>query len=152
MSVGALVLSVAGPMLENPRSRAGRLMQRWREAVGPEVARHCEPDRLGREGVLTIRVDSPVWTHQLLHMKREILERLARFFPEVAIRDLRFRHGELRGAVAPAPPPPVLPPNLPEERIRAASLAGVVQDPGVRTALTRLLLAALARCRAPSRH
>ena len=69
------------------------LAQRWEEAVGPEVARHCRPIGV-RQGVLEASVDSSVWAQQLQLRRPEILQALRRTLGEGAPTDMRFRMGQ----------------------------------------------------------
>jgi predicted nucleic acid-binding Zn ribbon protein len=69
-----------------------RIAACWEEAVGSEVASHCQPSAL-RGGVLEVTVDSSVWC-QHLQMRREgILQGLHSVLGADAPRDLRFRVG-----------------------------------------------------------
>jgi len=69
-----------------------RVAERWEAAVGPEVARHCQPVRM-RHGVLEARVDSGMWCQQLLLQRTELLAGLRRELGDAAPRDLRLRVG-----------------------------------------------------------
>ena len=73
-------------------AKAHRLALCWKQAVGPEVAAHCEPVGL-RGGVLEARVDSSVWSQQLQLRSPEILAALRRELGEEAPTALRFRVG-----------------------------------------------------------
>lgn len=72
--------------------RAHRVGQRWQEAVGPEVAAHCQPVGV-RNGVLEARVESSVWAQQLQLRTPEILEALRRVLGDEAPTAVRFRVG-----------------------------------------------------------
>jgi len=88
--------SLLGKVLEDlgmeAASRAHEVNQRWEEAVGSEVAAHCQPVGL-RNGVLEARVDSSVWAQQLQLRTPEILEALRGVLGEEAPTALRFRVG-----------------------------------------------------------
>lgn len=88
--------SLLGKVLEDlgmeAASRAHEVSQRWEEAVGSEVAAHCQPVGL-RNGVLEARVDSSVWAQQLQLRTPEILEALRGVLGEEAPTALRFRVG-----------------------------------------------------------
>lgn len=69
-----------------------RIAERWEAAVGPEVARHCQPERL-QGTVLEATVDTSVWCQELqLHLPA-ILAALRREFGPEAPTDLRLRVG-----------------------------------------------------------
>jgi len=85
------------------------LAARWREVVGPEIARRTEPVKLvkGRNGgpsSLEIRVAGPA-AAIIQHQAHEILARVNLFLGPEAVQKLRIVQGPLRRAEAPAPPP-----------------------------------------------
>lgn len=148
-SVGALIQTVAGHVLGQPRGKAQKLRWDWRQVVGAQVAQHTEPARLAN-GILTIRVDSPVWNTQLHHLKPELLEKLQNRLPPGTLRDIRFRHGSLNTLpdwLKPKPVPPSLPAPCEEDQRRAADLVANVDDPDLRDVLRRIVLAHMTRSR-----
>ena len=54
----------------------GGVMSRWREAVGPDVAEHCEPEGF-TDGVLAVRAATTAWATQLRMLTGHVLTRLA---------------------------------------------------------------------------
>ena len=56
-------------------ARVLRIAEHWEEAVGSEVARHCEPTAL-RGDVLEVTADSSVWCLQLQLLGPEMLASL----------------------------------------------------------------------------
>lgn len=79
---------------------AGALQARWREIVGPEVARRTEPVKLtrGRGGApssLEIRVAGPA-AAIIQHQAHEILARVNLFLGAEAVQKLRVVQGPLR--------------------------------------------------------
>lgn len=86
----------------------GTLTARWREVVGPEIARRTEPVKLvkGRGGgpsVLEVRVAGPAATI-IQHQAHEILARVNIFLGPEAVQKLRIVQGPLRRAETAAPP------------------------------------------------
>jgi hypothetical protein len=86
---------------------AGALQARWREVVGPEVARRTEPVKLvkGRNGgpsSLEIRVAGPS-AALIQHQAHEILARVNLFLGADAVQKLRIVQGPLRQAEPQAP-------------------------------------------------
>jgi predicted nucleic acid-binding Zn ribbon protein len=69
-----------------------RIAACWEEAVGPEIASHCQPSAL-RGAVLEVTVDSSVWCQHVQMRRDEILEGLRRALGSDAPADLRFRLG-----------------------------------------------------------
>ncbi|OGW59245.1 MAG: hypothetical protein A2V83_05080 [Nitrospirae bacterium RBG_16_64_22] len=71
-----------------------RVIERWAEAVGPEIARHtCALRVSGR--VLHVTVDTSPWAQELSLLKPLILEALARVGGKSVVRDVRFAVGVL---------------------------------------------------------
>jgi predicted nucleic acid-binding Zn ribbon protein len=91
-AVRSVLDRVLGDLGLEAATRVVRLRERWEEAVGPEVARHCEPFAL-RGSVLEARVDSSVWCQQLQLERPRILAALRETFGDDAPADLRFRVG-----------------------------------------------------------
>lgn len=90
--LGVLVPRVLEDLGLDASLRVLRVVERWEEAVGPEIARHCRPAAL-RDGTLEVEVDTSVWAQQLQLRVPEILAALARVLGEEAPRALRFRLG-----------------------------------------------------------
>ena len=90
--VGALVPGVLRDLGLAESARALRVAERWEEAVGSEVARHCRPGVL-RDGVLETIADSSVWCQQLQLQRPELLAALAEVLGPDAPRDLWQRVG-----------------------------------------------------------
>ncbi len=90
--VGSLMGTVLSELGLEAASAAFQVSQRWEEAVGPEIARHCRPIGL-RADVLELSVDSSVWCQELQLQRLEILEALRRVLGDESPGDLRFRVG-----------------------------------------------------------
>ena len=107
----------------------GALMARWREVVGPDIARRTEPVKLvkGRNGgpsSLEIRVAGPA-AAIIQHQAHDILARVNLFLGAEAVQKLRIVQGPLRGTGEAAPPPRrrAAPLDAAEEAKLAESLA-----------------------------
>ncbi len=147
--IGTIIQHVAGRLLEQPRSKAQKLYREWRQAVGEQVAQHSEPARLAG-GILTVRVDSPVWNSQLHHLKEELLEKIQHRLPPGTVREIRFRQESLHllpDWLTPKPPPPPFPEPCTEDERRATERVAEVSDPELREALYRLVLTHMTRMR-----
>lgn len=88
---------------------AGALQARWREVVGPEIAKRTEPVKLtkGRNGgpsSLEIRVAGPA-AAIIQHQAHEILARVNLFLGAEAVQKLRIVQGPLQVRAAVASPP-----------------------------------------------
>lgn len=85
---------------------AGALTARWKEVVGPEIARRTEPVKLtrGRNGgpaTLEIRVAGPA-AAIIQHQAHEVLARVNLFLGPDAVQKLRIVQGPLQRAEPPA--------------------------------------------------
>ena len=85
---------VLGDLGMEAAARSYRIGERWEEAVGADIARHCRPVAL-RGGRLEARVDSSVWCQQLQLQSPQILAMLKEVLGDEAPRELRFRVGPL---------------------------------------------------------
>jgi predicted nucleic acid-binding Zn ribbon protein len=90
--VGSLVPRVLADLGLASSARVLRLADCWEEAVGPEVARHCQPTALQGD-VLEATVDSSVWCQQLQLQRGEILAALRRVAGDDAPTSLWLRVG-----------------------------------------------------------
>ena len=121
---------------------ATELVTRWGEIVGPEIAAHCEPEKIQwprpyenedqQPGTLVLRVEGPT-AIEIQHLSKIILERVNRFFGWQAVGDLRLRQAPLGRREKPKPPAPD---HAAAERI-ASSLTEIT-DEKLRQALARL--------------
>ena len=93
--VGALVPGVLRDLGLGESARALRIHERWREAVGDEVADHSRPAVL-RDGVLEVHVDSSPWCQALRLRTPELLDALARTLGDDAPRALWLKLGSGR--------------------------------------------------------
>jgi hypothetical protein len=102
-----------GPLIKELDAKfgqgAGALQARWREIVGPEIARRTEPVKLtkGRAGAgssLEIRVAGPA-AAIIQHQAHEILARVNLFLGPEAVQKLRVVQGPLRQQAGAARPP-----------------------------------------------
>ena len=91
-ALGTLLPSVLRELGFDEMARVLRIAERWEEALGPELARHCRPQAL-RGDVLEATVASSVWCQQLQLRTPEILEGLRRVLGEDAPSKLWLRVG-----------------------------------------------------------
>lgn len=70
--------------------RQYRLLTKWPEVVGKQIASKATPQRIER-GRLYVRVTSPTWRQELTLQKAEILARLNAAAGEELLRDIIFR-------------------------------------------------------------
>jgi predicted nucleic acid-binding Zn ribbon protein len=91
-SVGSMMDKVLSELGLEAAATAFRVGERWEEAVGTHVARHCRPVGM-RGAVLEVEVDTSVWCQQLQLQRSEILAALQNVLGDDAPADLRFRVG-----------------------------------------------------------
>lgn len=76
------------------RVKEYRLWKEWGNLVGEQIAKNCRPERI-KDGILFLKVSSPVWAQQLQFMKGMVIEKVNRFMGGNGVTDLRFRVGNL---------------------------------------------------------
>ncbi len=72
-----------------PKMRQYQALVKWGEAVGHTVAGHTAPLEVKR-GVLHVRVDHPVWSHQLTLLKASLVEKINQSIGASVISDITF--------------------------------------------------------------
>jgi hypothetical protein len=120
---------------------AGALSARWREVVGPEIAKRTEPVKLvkGRAGAgasLEIRVAGPA-AAIIQHQAHEILARVNLFLGPEAVQKLRIVQGPLTRPPEPPPRRRAAPLDAAQEARLAEALAET-PDGKLKTALMAL--------------
>ena len=95
-AIGTVVGQVLGDLGLDSAQAAFRILERWPDVVGPEVARHCRPVAV-RGDVLEAEVDSSVWCQQLQLDRDRLLASLREVIGPAAPTDVRFRVGYHRG-------------------------------------------------------
>ncbi|MBI4240138.1 MAG: DUF721 domain-containing protein [Candidatus Rokubacteria bacterium] len=146
--LGAAVPTLRGRLFEV------RIRREWRELVGAEIARRCQPVEL-RNGTLELIVDNSPWLHELSLREAELLSRLGERYGREAVRALRFSLGTL-------PPEPAGHPGrsgrsdarlAPEDAQMIEAAVALIAHPELRAAVRRLLekasLSAKAHAAAP---
>lgn len=81
----------------------GRLIRRWGEIVGPDLQKHVYPTRLMGKKLHLIAADSQ-WLHTLRFIKPELLAKLGRLFPGVAVTEIMSSIGRIPDGALPKPP------------------------------------------------
>lgn len=128
---------------------SGALSARWREIVGPEIARRTEPVKLvrGRNGgpsSLEIRVAGPA-AAIIQHQAHEVLARVNVFLGPDAVQKLRIVQGPLH-RTEPAPKRRLAPLDAAKEAALAKALADA-PDGKLKDALLKLGRGVLRRSR-----
>ncbi|HVT30861.1 MAG TPA: DUF721 domain-containing protein [Lacipirellulaceae bacterium] len=66
----------------------------WQQAAGPTIAKYTRAGRL-RRGILDVTAGNSIIVQELTFKKRQILAQLQTQLPDAAIRDIRFRIGNI---------------------------------------------------------
>ncbi len=66
----------------------------WKEIVGDELIKYTNPSYI-KNGILFIDVKNSMWAHHLTFLKRDIIDKINRKIKKNAVKDLRFRCGNL---------------------------------------------------------
>ncbi len=85
---------ILGNLPVKERVKEYGLWKVWDKLAGEAVSRHCQPERL-KDGILFLKVDSPVWMQQLQFLKSLIIEKVNGFMRENTVKDVRFQIGKL---------------------------------------------------------
>ena len=73
----------------------GSILTDWVDIVGAELATKSCPEKISRDGVLTLRVDGSI-ALEIQHREPQILERIATHFGYRAVTRIKIRQGPLR--------------------------------------------------------
>jgi predicted nucleic acid-binding Zn ribbon protein len=77
------------------RAAEQRICQVWPEAVGAHLARHTRPEGV-RGKTLLVKVTSSAYAHELVLLRREVLERVNRALSgSLQIEEIRSRVGPI---------------------------------------------------------
>jgi predicted nucleic acid-binding Zn ribbon protein len=71
---------------------AAMIWSRWSEIVGGSIAHHAEPSSL-REGVLSVRADSPTWATELGYLASDIRARANELIGKESVVEVRVWTG-----------------------------------------------------------
>jgi hypothetical protein len=127
-----------------PAGTMPRIVEVWRDAVGPTIARNAWPARVARDGTLHVHTSSSAWAFELGQLRDDILGRLREAAGPAAPRALRFAVGRL-----PEPGPEeearALPKLTTEHLTEGARLAAGIEDEELRETVARAAARALAR-------
>lgn len=110
----------------------------WNETVGPTIARNAQPEKI-RNGILFVKVTSPVWMHELQYMKEMIADKLNQKLRAKTVENIFFVLGRVeedKREVQIKPQPPTSPASS-ETKLEDNALEPV-HDPEIRRALKRL--------------
>ncbi|HEX6664522.1 MAG TPA: DUF721 domain-containing protein [Gaiellaceae bacterium] len=126
-----------------PSSGLEPLVERWQEAVGPEISRNAWPARLGRDGTLHVHAKDSIWAFELTSRAEEIRARLGSAAPP----RLAFVPGPLPDIGEGSDEPSGAWPIAPSEKhlAEAKSLTREIADSELRKVVEKAVAAGLAR-------
>jgi predicted nucleic acid-binding Zn ribbon protein len=110
----------------------------WNETVGPTIARNAQPEKI-RNGILFVKVTSPVWMHELQYMKEMIADKLNQKLRAKTVENIFFVVGRVeedKHKVEVKPQAPISPPSS-DPKLEDNALERV-HDPEIRRAIKRL--------------
>jgi hypothetical protein len=117
-----------------------RIRQGWTATLGPDVARHAQPERLV-DGCLQVVVDNSPWLAELTLRAGEVTGRLTARYPE--IHAVKFRPGALeREPVPPRRREAAAIPLGPADFDEIDTALSAIADPELAAAARRLMIRA----------
>ncbi len=120
-----------------------RLQTQWRDIVGEVLAAHTWPTRI-RFRKLFIAVDNSVWLHQLMYLKSTLMEKIQSEAPDLYLRDIVFRIGEIPEQKWDEPESSPIEPHVSAESLMTATeFTREVTNEELRYSLTRVISKAL---------
>jgi hypothetical protein len=121
-----------------PQAGMAELVERWPEAVGPDIARNAWPARIARDGTVHVNTADSVWAFELGQRATEIAAKLQ-------ASAVRFAPGPLPEADEPPSERPVS--TTPEDEERARAIASTITDEKLRESVQKAVSFGLARGR-----
>jgi hypothetical protein len=134
--LAAVLSKVTRPLFRARGFGASGLLTDWPDIVGRPLADFTLPERLGRDGVLAVRVADGGWALELRHIEPVVIERIASYFGYPAVTRLALVQGPLPSRPASRRRSPRAL-DAGEEAALSARLSDA-GDPGLRAALERL--------------
>ncbi|MCF7826874.1 MAG: DUF721 domain-containing protein [Candidatus Marinimicrobia bacterium] len=64
-------------------------VSRWAEIVGERIAQISEAERI-ENGVLIVKVSSPVWRNELVFMKTSLINSVNEALAKTVVKDIKF--------------------------------------------------------------
>lgn len=64
----------------------------WLKVVGDDIVSNTQPIEV-KNGILFIKVSNPVFSNELLYLKKEIIEKINKETGNKTIRDIHFKTG-----------------------------------------------------------
>ena len=87
------VLNMIGSQSSQNQYNLFKMKACWAEIIGSNNAKHCGPVKLERR-VLTLQVDSSVWSNQFLYYKSQFIRQINVFMGTDYVKDIKFVLGK----------------------------------------------------------
>jgi predicted nucleic acid-binding Zn ribbon protein len=86
--------SVVARLGGDDRAAEQRISVVWAEAVGAMLAKHTRPEGV-RGKTLLVKVSSSSYAHELVLLRREVLDRLSKLLGTSLVEEIRSRVGPI---------------------------------------------------------
>ena len=108
----------------------------WRDVVGAVIARNAQPEKI-RNGILFVKVSSPVWMQELQFMKDMITEKLNHRLGSEIVKSIFFMVGRIEET---ADVSAATPPDAAESVARPVNqdFLASIEDPEIRAVFEKL--------------
>ena len=91
--VEKIVLNMIGSQSNQNQYNLFKMKACWAEIIGTNNAKHCGPVKLERR-ILTLQVDSSVWSNQFLYYKNQFIRQIHVFMGTDYVKDIKFVLGK----------------------------------------------------------
>lgn len=92
-NVEKIVLKMIGSQTNQNQYNLFKMKACWAEIIGNNNAKHCSPIKLERR-ILTLQVDSSVWSNQFLYYKNQFILQINSFMGTDYVKDIKFVLGK----------------------------------------------------------
>jgi hypothetical protein len=135
LRAGALLSGAAGKLYRKQGFAHAEVLTDWPRVVGERLADATAPQKLTRDGTLTVKV-TPGFALELQHMEPQVLERIATYFGHRAVKRLKLVQGVV--ARRPANTGPEVRELTADEAAALGDRLAPVEDEDIKAALDRL--------------
>ena len=91
--IDKIVLNMIGSQSNQNQYNLFKMKSCWAEIIGNNNAKHCGPLKLERR-ILTLQVDSSVWSNQFLYYKSQFIRQINVFMGTDYVKDIKFVLGK----------------------------------------------------------
>ena len=92
-NVEKTVLKMVGSQTNQNQYNLFKMKACWADIIGDNNAKHCGPVKLERR-ILTLQVDSSVWSNQFLYYKKQFILQINSFMGTDYVKDIKFILGK----------------------------------------------------------